>query len=164
MWQLDQMAICSFSSTRGNASAVHMVALIAQKEGMDESGNQVEPPGMWAIFLPYADDLRYPEHVPRSKKEAVEFASKEQVETAKQVVRALQLDDFEPTYTQNPTLQRHYEILQCIALDEDPTKCKIVDETMPDPDLFKQAEEAIDSFRDQFPTVVNDRKRPFHTI
>lgn len=34
-----------------------------KQEEVASSGGQVEPPGMHMIYLPYSDDIRYPEEV-----------------------------------------------------------------------------------------------------
>mmetsp|Transcript_33489 Transcript_33489/g.72324 ORF Transcript_33489/g.72324 Transcript_33489/m.72324 type:complete len:594 (-) Transcript_33489:1080-2861(-) len=133
-----QVAICSYAATRGTASGADLVALVPQQEARDSFGNQVEPPGMWVIFLPYADDMRYPELLFRTKKDHVSKASSDQVDKALALVRALQLpEDFECDQVPNPSLQRHYEVLQAVALGEDPTQCTVTDETLPNQALFK---------------------------
>lgn len=42
---------------RRNASP-NLAAMIPGAEKLDESGDQVMPPGMWIIILPFADDIR----------------------------------------------------------------------------------------------------------
>jgi ATP-dependent DNA helicase 2 subunit 1 len=49
--------------TRRNA-APSLAAMIAGVEKLDDSGDQIMPPGMWIIALPFADDIRpHPESV-----------------------------------------------------------------------------------------------------
>jgi len=161
MLQLDQVAICSFASTRTSSTGADIVALVAQQEAKDEYGNQIDPPGMWVVFLPFADDMRFPEEIPRKKGEEVCFSSEDQVAKARELIGALKLEgDWDSTYVSNPSLQRHYETLQAIALGEDPTKTKRApDETLPDPDRFEAAARTISRFAMEFPEMTVSKKR-----
>jgi ATP-dependent DNA helicase 2 subunit 1 len=168
MRELDQMAICSFSSSRSSGS--NLVALVAQQEAKDECGNQVEPPGMHVIYLPYADDVRFPEEnltfVKDPKKvlsSRPHFCSEDQLAKASALVDALYLEDFEVGSVQNPALQRHYEILQCEALGEDPTEIlgELRDESLPSPALLgrPEAQRAIAAFQAGFREMCTNPKK-----
>lgn len=54
--QRNVVAICKFVPRL--ASAPKFVALVPQKEVLDEHKVQVEPPGFQLVFLPYAEDFR----------------------------------------------------------------------------------------------------------
>lgn len=94
-----------------------MVNDLNKQEAKDECGNQVEPPGMHVIYLPYADDVRYPEEnlfakgKPKkgeSESPRPHFCSEDQLAEASAVVDALYLEDFEVGSVQNPALQVSY--------------------------------------------------------
>ena len=161
MRELDQLAICSFSSSR--SSGCDLVALVAQQEAMDEAGNQVEPPGMQMIFLPYADDMRFPEER-FADKQKPHFCSQDQLENAKTLVESLYLEDFDSGCMRNPALQRHYEVLQCMALEEDPTDLEVMDESLPSRALLDQpkTKAALAAFQAGFRSMspsLNEKKR-----
>ncbi|KAK9829077.1 hypothetical protein WJX72_003765 [[Myrmecia] bisecta] len=146
MVELAQVAICSF--IRNRSSEPRMVALLAQEESVDEYGAQVEPPGMHMIYLPYADDLREPEKDPKlvgNPKTNSTKADKAQVQQAEALIDSLVLGDFLVT---NPVLQRHYQVLEAFALDEDPTALEVQDETRPDAEGMQAANDKIIAFRD----------------
>uniref|UniRef100_A0A0D9WWA1 ATP-dependent DNA helicase 2 subunit KU70 n=1 Tax=Leersia perrieri TaxID=77586 RepID=A0A0D9WWA1_9ORYZ len=99
----------------GNPTRPQLVALVAQEE-VTSAGGQIEPPGMHMIYLPYSDDVRYPE------------------------------ENFSVCQFANPALQRHYGILEALALGEDEMP-DVKDETLPDeeglarPGVLKAIEE-----------------------
>lgn len=113
----------------GNSAHPQLVALVAQDEIMSSSG-QVEPPGMHMIYLPYSDDIRYPEELHTSE-DAVPRATDEQIQKSSNLLRRLDLKDFSVCQFSNPALQRHYGILEALALGEDEMP-DIKDETLPD--------------------------------
>lgn len=56
-------AVARFVNRKG--SIPYFAALVAQREEVDlKDGSQKQPPGMHAIFLPYADDIRHPKFEP----------------------------------------------------------------------------------------------------
>ncbi|XP_056285717.1 X-ray repair cross-complementing protein 6 isoform X2 [Pseudoliparis swirei] len=86
------------------------VALVPQKEELDEGKVQISASGFHVIYLPYADDIRTldPPECPT--------ASQSQVDKMKEIVSKLRFkyrsDDFE-----NPALQQQYRNLEALALD-----------------------------------------------
>ncbi|GAA29239.2 acylaminoacyl-peptidase [Clonorchis sinensis] len=100
-----------------------LIALIPQEEKLDEDGVQVYPPGFHIIFLPYCDDFRDLE-LPE-----FELASEEQVEAAKTMVKKLMVP-YDPRQISNPILQRHYAVLEALALHRDHVD-DVPDSTMP---------------------------------
>lgn len=50
--------------TRSTGGEARLVALLPQREQRTEDGFQMEPPGMNMVYLPFADDIRYPERDP----------------------------------------------------------------------------------------------------
>ncbi|KAK3285317.1 ATP-dependent DNA helicase II subunit 1 [Cymbomonas tetramitiformis] len=114
-----------------------LAALVAQEEVVDDEG-QLLPPGMNMIPLPFSEDIRCPEKslfpvtpLPR--------ASSEMVEEAKKVVSALHLQDFSCEDIDNPMLQKHYRMLELLAIDYDKDMPDVEDSTVPDYDGFEKA-------------------------
>lgn len=104
------VAICRFIRSQ---ALIKFVALIPQEEVLDDQNLQISPPGFHIIYLPYADDLRkldYP-HTPQ--------ANDDQVEKAKDIIKALTLSNFDPSDIENPSLQKHFRNLEALALDKD---------------------------------------------
>ncbi|KAI5081910.1 hypothetical protein GOP47_0001653 [Adiantum capillus-veneris] len=99
-------------------SNCRMVALVAQAEVSNEIG-QVEPPGIHMIYLPYSDDIRHIEKMHGSVENTMPQASNEQIEKATAMIKKLDLKDFTYANYSNPALQRHYAILEAVALKED---------------------------------------------
>jgi len=104
-----------------------LAALLPGAEKLGEHGEQVMPPGMWIVQLPYADDIRSNPEL--AKKIHAQDAL---IDAMRKVVQQLQLPRalYDPAKYPNPALQWHYRILQALALDEDvPEHPK--DETVP---------------------------------
>ncbi|XP_058774584.1 ATP-dependent DNA helicase 2 subunit KU70-like [Vicia villosa] len=125
MIQLNRFAV-AFS---GSSSRPQLVALIAQDEVI-QSGGQIEPPGMHMIYLPYSDDIRLVEER-FSDTSGVPKASADQIKKASDLIKRLDLKDFSVFQFTNPALQRHYAVLEALALEEDEIP-EIKDETLPD--------------------------------
>ncbi|KAL7081471.1 hypothetical protein ACP275_14G041800 [Erythranthe tilingii] len=110
----------------GSPTNPHLVALVAQDEIVSTSG-QVEPPGMHMIYLPYSDDIRPIEELHSDTNRATE----DQIQSASSLMKRVDLKNFSVCQFANPALQRHYAVLQALALDEDEMP-DIKDETIPD--------------------------------
>ncbi|GAB4834166.1 ATP-dependent DNA helicase II subunit 1 [Ancistrocladus abbreviatus] len=129
------MVICFALAFFGGSSHPQLVALIAQDE-IIISGSQIEPPGMHMIFLPYSDDIRHIEEArgPSSSHDTdltTLRASEDHIKKATNVVKRIELKDFSVCQFSNPALQKHYAVLQALALEEDEMP-EIKDETLPD--------------------------------
>ncbi|XP_077229513.1 ATP-dependent DNA helicase 2 subunit Ku70-like protein [Tasmannia lanceolata] len=107
-----------------------LVALIAQEE-ITCSNGQVEPPGMHMIYLPYSDDIRHAEEVHMDVDATTPRATDDQIKMAVALLKRVDLKDFSVCQFANPGLQRHYAILQALALGEDEMP-ETKDETVPD--------------------------------
>lgn len=144
-----KMAICS--CVRGSSSEPRLVALIAQQEVIDSEWNeQIEPPGMHVVWWPFADDIRWPEMDENLMGSVVVKPSQEQVEAADNLIQALHLDNFCSWMIPNPHLQRHYAVLEAIALlEEPPSQDEVQDETLPRYEDMKSPEivQAFKNFR-----------------
>ncbi|KAK2820865.1 hypothetical protein Q5P01_023824 [Channa striata] len=101
-------ALCRFISRRNYPP--RFVALVPQKEVVDDGKVQVTPPGFNVIFLPYADDIRTldPPHHPS--------ASQTQVDKMKEIVSKLRFK-YRSDAFENPVIQQHYRNLEALALD-----------------------------------------------
>ena len=106
MLAVDRFAVARLQTTTN--SQIRLVALVAQREEFDEDGAQIAPPGMVAIALPWADDIRA---VPKESDIRV-APTAEMVDAAVDVVNALAMDGFESTAYNNPMLQKFYAHLE----------------------------------------------------
>lgn len=126
MLRLKRYAIAFY----GSPAHPQLVALVAQDELMSSSG-QVEPHGMHMIYLPYSDDIRHVEELHRTTDSVAPRATDEQIQKASNLLRRMELKDFSVSQFSNPALQKHYGILEALALGEDEMP-DIKDETLPD--------------------------------
>lgn len=113
----------------GSPSRPQLVALVAQDE-IITAGGQVEPPGMNMLYLPYADDIRHVEEL-HPDPDIAPRATDDQVKKAAALMKRIDLKDFSVCQFANPALQRHYAVLQALALEEDEMP-EVNDETVPD--------------------------------
>uniref|UniRef100_A0A8C8JR45 DNA helicase n=1 Tax=Oncorhynchus tshawytscha TaxID=74940 RepID=A0A8C8JR45_ONCTS len=103
-------ALCNYTRIRN--SSPRFLALVPQREELDEGQAQIEAPGFHGIFLPYADDIC------NLDAPQLPTASDLQVDKMKEIVHKLPFkfpvrsDAFE-----NPVLQQHYRNLEALALD-----------------------------------------------
>ncbi|KAH7661309.1 ATP-dependent DNA helicase 2 subunit 1 protein [Dioscorea alata] len=140
MLQLKRFALAFY----GGSANPRLVALVAQ-DGVTSSSGQVEPPGMHMIYLPFSDDIRHVEEAVQLQTTAdagVPHATDDQIKKASVLMKRMELKDFSVCQFANPALQRHYGILQALALGEDEMP-DIKDETLPDEDGMAR------------PTIVN---------
>lgn len=101
-------ALCRHVSRRNYPP--RFVALVPQKEEVDEGKVQISPPGFNVIYLPYADDVRTldPPQYPR--------ASQRQVDKMKEIVSKLRFK-YRSDAFENPVIQQQYRNLEALALD-----------------------------------------------
>lgn len=172
MLQSGSMAICRLSATR--ARTPRLVALLAQAESQYEDGSQLDPPGMHVIYLPYSDDIRRPEEDTHFTGADRPQPSEEAVAAAEEVVASLRLPGFYAGGVRNPGLQRHYEVLESKALNEEPPPVEEAlqaDETQPAYDEAAEADpegepggrtlgDIIQAFRDAVGLGEDEAKKP----
>ena len=159
MTEMDQFAVCRYIYRK--VSEPRFVALVAQQEMIDpDTKQQLQPPGMNMIFLPYADDIRKvePDGVEQMKRCDVSNQQHAMlIEKAKKVVDKLLLTDL--NQPSNPKLQKHYDALELLALEQlDETEEKkdgdieediFVDEIKPDNEgMFNIAKTEIEEYLD----------------
>ncbi|PQM37640.1 ATP-dependent DNA helicase 2 subunit KU70 [Prunus yedoensis var. nudiflora] len=126
MLRLKRFAVAFY----GSSSRPQLVALVAQDE-IISAGGQVEPPGMHMIYLPYSEDIRNTEELHTGSNVAPPHANDDQTRKAAALIKRFDLKDFSVFQFANPALQRHYAVLQALALEEDEIP-EIKDETVPD--------------------------------
>jgi len=137
MHRMKRMAVARMVYRK--SSGVKFVALLPQIETQDEDGTIKDPCGMHLVFLPYADDIRKLT-VPRTQ-----CAEPDLIKKAKVVVKALSINFTGQTIC-NPSLQKHYNVLQALALDEEDAE-EHDDELEPDWDGIKKFETVLEDFR-----------------
>uniref|UniRef100_A0A4W5R808 DNA helicase n=1 Tax=Hucho hucho TaxID=62062 RepID=A0A4W5R808_9TELE len=134
-------ALCKYTQIRNSPPC--FLALVPQREELDEGQAQIAAPGFHGIFLPYADDIRTLD-TPQ-----LPTASDAQVEKMKEIVHKLgfkyRSDDFE-----NPVLQQHYRNLEALALDLMAPE-HIEDLTMP---KVKMMDQRLGSLAQEFKDLV----------
>ncbi|XP_040942783.1 ATP-dependent DNA helicase 2 subunit KU70 [Gossypium hirsutum] len=114
----------------GASNHPQLVALVAQDE-ITSAGAQMEPPGMHMIYLPYSDDIRDDEEIFPDTEEDAPRADEDQIQKAAALIKRIYVKDFSAFQFANPALQRHYAVLQALALAEDDIP-ETTDETAPD--------------------------------
>ncbi|XP_007021875.2 PREDICTED: ATP-dependent DNA helicase 2 subunit KU70 [Theobroma cacao] len=126
MLQLKRFAVAFY----GSSSHPQLVALVAQDE-IAKAGVQIEPPGMHMIYLPYSDDIRDVEEIFPDTDDDAPRADEDQIQKAAALIKRIDMRDFSVSQFANPALQRHYAVLQALALEEDDIP-ETIDETLPD--------------------------------
>ncbi|KAF9931124.1 X-ray repair cross-complementing protein 6 [Linnemannia zychae] len=125
MHEMDKVAICSFTQ-RTNYST-RLCALVPQMEVVGSNGQEV-PPGMQLIPLPWASD--------------------ELINAGKAIISKLHMKrGFHPDNYENPSLQKHYKVLQATALNQN--DMDIDDKTLPKTQqIYERAGAYIQHFKD----------------
>ncbi|OJD34497.1 atp-dependent dna helicase ii subunit 1 [Diplodia corticola] len=124
MLQKGKMAIVWFVPRRNAVPT--LAAVLPGQEKLGERNEQVRPPGLWVIPLPFVDDIRENPETPLVR------ASDNLTDIMREIVQNLTLPkgEYEPSRYPNPALQWFYRILQAIAL-EDELPEKPEDKTVP---------------------------------
>ncbi|KAH0877699.1 hypothetical protein HID58_065093 [Brassica napus] len=139
MIQLGRFAVAFY----GGTTPPRLVALVAQDEIESDGGQISKRQDERKAFL-----KRYLLHSKPGV--AAPRATEDQLKKASALMRRLELKDFSVCQFANPALQRHYAMLQAIALDEDELG-ETRDETLPDeggmnrPGVVKAIEEFKES-------------------
>ncbi|KAF9362451.1 X-ray repair cross-complementing protein 6 [Mortierella sp. NVP85] len=151
MAEMDKVAICSFTQRAGYST--RLVALVPQLEIIGSSG-QEQPPGLQLIPLPWADDIR------QLPIETDFTPSTELIDAAKALIAKLNMKKgFHPDNYENPSLQKHYKVLQATALNQRDTD--IDDKTLPKTEqMHTRAGAYIQQFLDVAGTVEVPESMP----
>lgn len=155
-----QMAVCSYVTR--HAAMPSLVALLPQPEETDGE-QQVVPPGFHLIPLPFKDDIRKPESDPALLARVTggrgppPRANTQQVAAAAAVINSLSIDGVDEDGTPQPfssseifnaALERHFQVLEALALDEEvPPKEELEDDTEPDVLGISRHRTTLDAFK-----------------
>ncbi|KAK8231833.1 SPOC like C-terminal domain-containing protein [Phyllosticta capitalensis] len=92
-----------------------LAALIPGAEKLGDRNEQIRPPGLWVITLPYVDDIRQIPDTPLVR------APDNTIDHMREIVQNLTLPkgEYDPNKYPNPSLQWFYRILQAIALEDE---------------------------------------------
>ncbi|KAG0369940.1 SPOC like C-terminal domain-containing protein [Gamsiella multidivaricata] len=144
MAEMDKVAICSFTQ-RANFGT-RLVALFPQLEVVGSNG-QEQPPGLQLIPLPWADDIR-PLPIQTDFTPPTDL-----IDAAKAFISKLNMKKgFNPDNYENPSLQKHYKVLQATALNQ--PDMDIDDKTLPKTEqMHTRAGVYIQNFKDVASTV-----------
>ncbi|XP_051530261.1 X-ray repair cross-complementing protein 6 isoform X2 [Myxocyprinus asiaticus] len=134
-------ALCKYIPRRNTPP--RFVALVPQREELDQSQTQATPPGFHVIFLPYADDKR------TLDAHECPSASDEQVDKMKEIVHKLRFK-YKSDAFENPVLQQHYRNLEALALNMLAPE-PIEDFTMP---KVKMIDDRVGSLVQEFKDLV----------
>eukprot|EP01025_Chloroclados_australasicus_P005593 TRINITY_DN11721_c0_g1_i2.p1 TRINITY_DN11721_c0_g1~~TRINITY_DN11721_c0_g1_i2.p1 ORF type:complete len:646 (+),score=98.52 TRINITY_DN11721_c0_g1_i2:146-2083(+) len=146
MLNKNKFALCRY--VRNASSPPKLVALVPQMEVADETGDQVDPPGFQMIYLPFADNIKTPEEDPSVAGMARVKADEEHVAACEKIIAKLQLEDFSGKDVPNPHLQRHYQVIEAIALQQPvPPLSELQDYSLPDVEAIKNASHEIESYK-----------------
>ncbi|KAI8886760.1 ATP-dependent DNA helicase ii [Backusella circina FSU 941] len=140
MHKKGRTAVCALVR-RANAD-LRLVALIPQKEELDNDGFQLKPPGFNVIMLPFADEIR---SVPVDETPTPEQA---QIEVLVDMIEKATIPSYNPVEHINPLIEKHNNMIKAIALEqelEEPAKTLV-----PIPQLL----EAFDKVS-EFKTLVH---------
>ncbi|KAG0238181.1 X-ray repair cross-complementing protein 6 [Mortierella sp. GBA43] len=147
MAEMNKVAICSFTQRSGYST--RLVALLPQLEVVGSNG-QEQPPGFQLIPLPWADDIR------QLPIETDYTPSTELIDAAKAIISKLNMKKgFHPDNYENPTLQKHYKVLQATALNQ--RDMDIDDKTLP---KTEQMHSRAGAYVQQFLDVANAAELP----
>ncbi|KAF9431936.1 X-ray repair cross-complementing protein 6 [Entomortierella beljakovae] len=151
MSEMDRVAVCSFTQRKNYST--RLVALVPQMEIVSEEG-QEQPPGFQLIPLPWADDIR-PLPI-----ETEYNPSSELVDAAKAFITKLNMKKgFRPDNYENPSLQKHYKVLQATALNQ--RDMDIDDKTLPKTEqMHTRAGEYIQHFKELVDEVPLEEPTP----
>ena len=150
---LDKRMLALVRFTRSSGAVPRIAALVAQRgqrrdDGSGGLGEYVTPPGMHVVLMPFADEIR---DAPGGG--SVDHSA-EQQDAAARLVRELKLPDAQCEFS-SPLLQKHYAVLQAVALGEQELEwdAHTDDNLKPDSEGFQgsQIVESIQAFADSLP-------------
>ncbi|KAG7671655.1 hypothetical protein Ndes2526B_g09174 [Nannochloris sp. 'desiccata'] len=116
MIEREVIAVCTL--VRGPRSEPRLVALVPQQEvSSEETGAMITPAGMYMHYLPFADEIRYPELDTGFTGTERPQPSQEAVDVAAELIAALNLyDGFDPADIPNPHMQHWLKMVEQKAI------------------------------------------------
>lgn len=124
----DVVVICKYIQSKSSPPC--FVALVPQKEILNEQKVQTSPSGFHVIFLPFADDFRKIDLGVTPK------ALPEQKEKAQELIKNLKFT-FSPDKFENPDIQEHWRNIEALALERTERE-EFVDYAIPDKEQMAQ--------------------------
>ena len=118
---IDEGAAAVVSFVRRTGAAPSLVALLPRIEKVDEYGDQLSPPGLDVVYLPWSDDVR-----PARRARAIvgpppyHAAPPDAIAAAASYVDCMTMPDFDSGNVPSPALQRHFAVLEAAALGQPP--------------------------------------------
>ncbi|KAL4002218.1 ATP-dependent DNA helicase II 70 kDa subunit (ku70) family protein [Acanthocheilonema viteae] len=146
-----KMIICRYTQ-KANVPP-KLVALVPQTSVTDDNSKDKLSskfcyPGFHLVYLPFAEDKRDLSEQMTHRDGEWPTASKEQIETARKLVKKL-TTSYYPEKFCNPVLQKHYKVIEALALDYDEVP-EVQDQIQPYfvyDDFRKRVEKELDEFR-----------------
>jgi ATP-dependent DNA helicase 2 subunit 1 len=124
-----------------------LVALVPAPHVVDEAtGRSIESNGIYAVALPWADDVRSGMRVAAAPAPVSDAA----VEAASAAIDALTLPSFHPSQMENPVLQKWFAAAEALALGEEVAWTPEQDLLQPDVSAFAAAAPLLKAFGDAF--------------
>jgi ATP-dependent DNA helicase 2 subunit 1 len=129
-----------------------LIAMYPQVEETDESGLQVQPPGMVAVVLPFDDDVR-------ALDEYTGEATKESVNAGMNLIEHMMFDkEFELDYFKNDSLAHFWHYIESIALETTLPEPEESLNMVSDEDVRDAAGKEIDAFYASLPEDIEKSK------
>lgn len=128
---------------RASNAGVRLALLVPQEEE-EVDGQQVTPPGLQMIMLPFLDDIRTVDQAEHGSK-----VGEPMLTYAKDMVQLVQAESFSSEDFANPSLQKHYSALQALALQETELDWNEArdDKTMPkDEEVIEAGRQVLENF------------------
>lgn len=128
---------------RASNAGVRLALLVPQEEE-EVNGQQVTPPGLQMIMLPFVDDIRTVNQAEYGGKVGEPLLT-----YAKDMVQLVQAESFSSEDFANPSLQKHYSALQALALQESVLDWNEArdDKTMPkDEEIVEAGKQVLENF------------------
>ncbi|VDK62692.1 unnamed protein product [Onchocerca ochengi] len=155
-----KMIICRYTQ-KANVPP-KLVALVPQAEDnpKGEFSSKFCYPGFHLVYLPFAEDKRDLSEQMTHPEGEWPTASKEQIEAARKLVKKLTTNYF-PEKFYNPVLQRHYKVIEALALDYDEVP-EVQDQIQPyfaRDDFRKRVEKELDEFRSSLPDSCSSEQK-----
>ncbi len=124
-----------------------LVALVPAPHVIDEdTGRSIEPNGIYAVTLPWADDVRAGMRVAATPVPVSDAT----VEAATAALDALTLPSFHPSQMENPVLQKWFAAAEALAIGEEVAWSPDQDLLQPDKEAFAGAAPLLKAFGDAF--------------
>ncbi|KTW27739.1 hypothetical protein T552_02179 [Pneumocystis carinii B80] len=123
LYKLDKIAIAWFRPYRNSNPRIS--ALVSNFDSNKKDDNDEFPRGLFAIILPFLDDIR------QNPEQTSAKAPDPLIDKMSEIIERLMIDSYNPLHYENPGMQWTYKKLSSIVLGEDPY-VDTIDKTIPD--------------------------------